>query len=95
MHFQITIKALDCPKDSQVDWRSLTNNNFSAVVEGGRLIQSLPLALLESGNYFSAIEQDAYQTVFEADMINLLIGPLAEAKYVALRDQEQFNARHC
>ena len=93
VHFQITIKALDYPKDSQVDWRSLTNNNFSAVVEGGRLIQSLPLALLESGNYFSAVEQDAYQTAFESDMINLLIGPLAEAKYVALRDQEQFNAR--
>ena len=93
VHFQITIKALDCPKDSQVDWRSLTNNNFSAVVEGGRLIHSLPLALLESGNYFSATEQDAYQTAFEADMINLLIGPLAEAKYVAFRDEEQFNAR--
>ncbi len=26
-------------------------------------------------------------------MINLLIGPLAEAKHVALRDGEQFNAR--
>jgi hypothetical protein len=26
-------------------------------------------------------------------MINLLIGPLAEAKHVAIRDNEQFNAR--
>ncbi|WP_200877403.1 hypothetical protein [Methylobacter tundripaludum] len=26
-------------------------------------------------------------------MINLLVGPLAEAKHVALRDDEQFNAK--
>ena len=51
----------------------------------------MPVALIESAHYFSATEQDAYQTAFEADMINFLIGPLAEAKYVALRDGEQFN----
>ncbi|HEY8159451.1 MAG TPA: hypothetical protein VIF10_12180 [Methylobacter sp.] len=92
VYFQITIKALDRPKDSSLDLR-LAYDHFAAVVEGGRLIHSLPVALIESAHYFSAAEQDAYRTAFEADMINLLIGPLAEAKHVALRDDEQFNAR--
>jgi len=92
VYFQIAIKALDRPKDSSSDKR-LAYDHFAAVVEGGRLIHSLPVALIESSHYFSAAEQDAYQTAFEADMINLLIGPLAEAKHVALRDDEQFNAR--
>jgi hypothetical protein len=90
--FQITIKALDRLKDSDLNTCSLAHDHFVAVVEGGCLIQSLPVALIESANYFSVTEQDAYRTAFEADMINLLIGPLAEAKHVALRDNEQFNA---
>jgi hypothetical protein len=61
------------------------------MVEGGCLIHSLPVTLIESANYYSLDEQDAYRTAFEADMINLLVGPLAEAKYVALRDNECFS----
>ena len=91
--FQITIKALDRQKDSYLNTCSLTYDHFAAVVEGGRLIHSLPVAFIESAHYFSVAEQDAYQTAFEADMINFLIGPLAEAKHVALRDNEQFNAQ--
>lgn len=93
VYFQITIRALDRQKDSPLNICSLAYDQYAAVVEGGRLIHSLPVALLESAHYFSASEQDAYQTAFEADMINLLIGPLAEAKHVALRDGEQFNAQ--
>ncbi|MDO9269952.1 MAG: hypothetical protein Q7T96_12680 [Methylobacter sp.] len=91
--FQITIKALDRQKDSYLSSGPLAYDHFAAVVEGGRLIHSLPVALIESAHYFSVAEQDAYQTAFEADMINFLIGPLAEAKHVALRDDEPFNAR--
>ncbi|HEY8097544.1 MAG TPA: hypothetical protein VIE65_15845 [Methylobacter sp.] len=93
VYFQITIKALDRQNDSPLNICSLAYDHYAAVVEGGRLIHSLPVALIESAHYFSAVEQDAYQTAFEADMINLLIGPLAEAKHVALRDGEQFNAQ--
>lgn len=93
VYFQITIKALGRQKDSPLNVCSFAYDHYAAVVEGGRLIHSLPVALIESSHYFSAVEQDAYQTAFEADMINLLIGPLAEAKHVALRDGEQFNAR--
>lgn len=91
VHFQITIKPLDRRKS--VLSNNLAYDRFAAVVEGGCLIHSLPVALLESTRYFSSVEQDVYQTAFEADMINLLIGPLAEARHVALRDDEQFNAR--
>ena len=92
VYFQITIKALDNQTDPHFNAVTSGVDTFSAVLEGGHLIQSLPVALLESANYFSVNEQDdAYQTAFEADMINLLIGPLAEAKHVALRDNELFN----
>ncbi len=93
VYFQITIKAQDRQINSPLNTCSLAHDHYAAVVEGGRLIHSLPVALIESTYYFSATEQDAYQTAFEADMINFLIGPLAEAKHVALRDDEQFNAR--
>ena len=93
VYFQITIKTQDRQRDRSLDTCSLAYDHFAAVVEGGRLIHTLPVTLSESTHCFSAVEQDAYQTAFEADMINLLIGPLAEAKHVALRDDEQFNAQ--
>lgn len=68
------------------------HNRFVAGVEGGYLIDNLPVTLIESASYFSTTEQDAYQMAFEADMINLLVGALAEAKHVALREGEYFNA---
>ena len=34
-----------------------------------------------------------YMVAFEADIINLLIGPLAEAKYIYTTDGEPFNHR--
>ena len=93
VYFQIIIKALNLPTDNALNSCLLAANHFTAVVEGGLLIHSLPLALIESADYFSTIQHDAYQAAFEADIINLLIGPLAEAKYVALRDDELFNAQ--
>jgi hypothetical protein len=87
--FQITVKSPDRLKDTPLNESDL----FVAAVEGGRLIQSLPIGLIESTHYFSVTEQNSYQSAFEADMINLLVGPLAEAKHVALRDNEQFNAQ--
>jgi hypothetical protein len=92
VYFQITIKILERLKDSSLDAGLLPDDRFVAVIEGGCLIQSLPIAWAENARYFSATEQDARQAVIEAAMINLLIGPLAEAKHVALRDNEHFNA---
>ncbi len=63
------------------------NHNYLANVEGGRLIEHLPSSLA----YLTKFEQHAYHSACEADIINLLIGPLTEAKYVSLRDDEVFN----
>jgi hypothetical protein len=93
VYFHITTKALDQLKDSSLHNGSFEHDHYAAFVEGGRLIHSLPVALIESAHYFSSAEQDAYQTAVEADMINLLTGPLAEAKHVALCDNEPFNAQ--
>ena len=64
-----------------------TRDHFAAIVEGGCLIHSLPVTLIES----VINGQDTFRMAYEADMVNLLVGPLAEAKYVALRDDECFN----
>jgi hypothetical protein len=90
VYFQITIKKTDHSPALHFASRVVACDYFVAMVEGGCLIQSLPITLLESANYFSLDEQDSYRTAFEADMINLLVGPLAEAKHVALRDNECF-----
>ena len=89
--FQITITKTHHAQANSIASRTVKHGHFVAMVEGGCLIQGLPITLIESATYFSLDEQDTYRTAFEADMINLLVGPLAEAKYVAHRDNECFN----
>jgi hypothetical protein len=91
VYFQITIKKTDHLLGNPFANKAVTRDRFVAMVEGGCLIHSLPITLIESANYFSVDEKDTYRTAFEADMINLLVGPLAEAKHVALRDNEYFS----
>lgn len=69
-----------------------------ARVEGGRLIEILSPSVDNLGDELTARDDDAvmqwindYMGAFEADIINLLIGPLAEAKHVAETDGELFN----
>lgn len=90
--FQIFIRELNeenrldgcyCPSQAQ---------NI-ARIEGGRLIHTLPSSVEEATRFFSEIDKKAYRQAFEADIINLLVGPLAEAKYVSLRDNELMNPR--
>lgn len=64
---------------------------FFAKVEGGRLIENLPVAEIEQSHIVTDLEKQDLQQAYEADVINLLVGPLAEAKFVALRDDEIFN----
>lgn len=90
VHFQIIIKPQEW--EGQQPGRFMRNHGkYTAKVEGGRLIQSLPLSFAEATQYFSWPEQEECLCAFEADVINLLAGSLAEAKYVALRDNEVFN----
>jgi hypothetical protein len=88
VHFQITIKQQDAKGRSF----SRLQDKYAAKVEGGRLIQSLPLSFTELTQNFSWHQQEEFRCAFEADVINVLAGSLAEAKYIALRDDEAFNA---
>lgn len=93
--FQIIIKDML----HQGHWSYPSSNAFAlpttcfAKVEGGRLIHTLPSSLKEAMRRFAPSERLAYQAAFEADIVNFLAGPLAEAKYVAFCDNEVFNPR--
>jgi hypothetical protein len=90
VHFQIIIK----PKDEdgqQADRFERMQGKCTAKIEGGRLIQSLPISYAEYTQGLSSSQQEEYLRAFEADIMNLLAGPLAEAKFVASRDGEVFN----
>ncbi|MEQ1636772.1 MAG: hypothetical protein ABL903_08760 [Methylococcales bacterium] len=78
--FQITLDAYE-PKPLE--------KKYLAKVEGGQLIENLPFSLVSLPEQ----QQNEYLVAFEADIVNLLAGPLAEAKYIALRDDEELN-RH-
>jgi hypothetical protein len=70
---------------------SKPNTKYIANIDGGRLIHTLPSSIEEATNGFSSAQIIAYQRAFEADMINILVGPLAEAKYITQRDGELIN----
>jgi len=73
-----------------------SHDDCIARVEGGRLIQSLPPSIdslvRELTKRTDAVQLTKdYMVALESDIINLLIGPLAEAKHVADADDEVFN----
>lgn len=91
VHFQISHKTQEntshnSRRDIQFSGKHLVK------LEGGLLIQTLPVSFAEAIRHWPPYEQIEYCRAFEADVTNLLVGPLAEAKYVALRDDEPFNA---
>ena len=80
--FQIVISPCTC---------NVTSKRCSTRIEGGRLIHTLPSSLEEATRNFSLEQQQAYRLAFEADIVNLLVGSLTEAHYVAERDNELIN----
>ncbi len=91
VHFNILIKTEEQYK-TQAKFLTETIVHNPAIIVGGRLIQSLPWSYAEATDSLSWFHQAEYRCAFEADISNLLAGPLAEAKYIALRDGEIFNA---
>jgi len=92
VHFQILINQ---PMRDKRASRSFTADmgGYNAIIEGGRLIQHLLFKLTEALHRLPNKQQrDEFKRAFEADIINLLVGPLAEAKFVAIRDGKAFNA---
>ncbi|MFA6164200.1 MAG: hypothetical protein WC685_12315 [Methylobacter sp.] len=95
--FQIMFKDLNSESEEDLMAYQATHDNCIARVEGGRLIESLPPSI-DALVHKTTDHNDAmvhlikdYMIAFEADIINLLIGPLAEAKHVAETDDELFN----
>lgn len=86
--FQIFIAGTDASRQ-----KTGANATWFANIQGGRLIHTLPRSIEEATSDFSSAQKLAYLTAFEADMVNLLVGPLAEANHVALRDDEIINSR--
>ena len=91
VHFNILINTEEQIK-SQSKLSTETYSKNPAIIVGGRLIQSLPLSYAEATDSLSWFHQAEYRCAFEADISNLLTGPVAEAKYIALRDGETFDA---
>lgn len=95
--FKIMFKDMSSVTEADVMAYKTTHDDCIARVEGGRLIQSLPPSIdslaREVPEHNDAMVQliNDYMIAFEADVINLLIGPLAEAKHVAETDDELFN----
>jgi hypothetical protein len=91
LHFQIAIR----PPEYQSGFGGrLTRmpHKYSAKLEGGRLMPYLPYSYEVATRLLSPSEKRQCQCAFDADVINILAGSLAEAKYVALRDGEVFSA---
>jgi len=92
IHFGNNQKQLP-PVFFKIQLKQSTNEGkqFCAKVIDGCLIQNLPIAGLNNIYELSTTDQLKYQSAYEADVINLLVGPLAEAKFVSERDDEIFN----
>lgn len=81
--FNIVLNEVSCLIDSDVPIYQTTRDDYISRVEGG-LIVELPVSSKEELNDIMAV--DDYKISFEADIINLLIGPLAEAKHISDSD---------
>lgn len=95
--FKIIFKEMSGVTAADIMAYQTTHDDCIARVEGGRLVELLPPSfdslmqeLAEQNDAMMELVKD-YKIAFDADIINLLIGPLAEAKHVATTDDELFN----
>jgi len=64
-----------------------------AMVNGGRRVGDLATVIRENVTHHrDSTDIDRYPLVHEADIISFLAGPIAEAKYISIRDNEVFNS---
>jgi hypothetical protein len=93
--FQLFINGLDSDLQSTTCLCQSYDgcNNCFTKIDDGRLIHTLPSSVEEAICDLSLLQKQAYQRAFEADITNLLVGPLAEAHYIAQRDNEPINPR--
>lgn len=96
--FKIILSSHEAADAGNGDMAYQTPDDISiAKLEGGRLIETLPSSMdslvlnlsSQKGPIIPLI--DAYLLALDTDVINLMVGPLAQAKHVALTDNEPFN----
>ncbi|TAN66258.1 MAG: hypothetical protein EPN17_14400 [Methylobacter sp.] len=96
--FNIIFKDMNNATEADIMTYQTSHDDCIARVQGGRLIEIPPFIdnlvceLTEHNDAMVQLIKD-YMIAFEADIVNLLIGPLAEAKHVADTDDELFNPR--
>lgn len=90
IHFQIVVD-LEAGHHQAFGKNSPYNSQWTASMEGGVLTQPLLSNNIKAAITLSPDELEKFHQAFEADIINQLVGPLSEAKYVALRDNQTFN----
>jgi hypothetical protein len=88
IHFQISLLGVKQAQflDNSQMW--LGSTECHAKLEGGLLLEN---RVLNERDWESSQTVVVYQQACEADVVNLLAGPLAEAKHVAQRDGECIN----
>jgi len=91
---RFNVSGMDDGADFQTSFEK-----YIGYIEGGRLLHTLPPTLnamqhppMETGHDWIQTPEDLLNA-FEADVINLLAGPLSEAKYIAETDGEIFTHR--
>ena len=90
IYFQIYINH--AYKGNECTYSAYKNANaYLTKIEDGRLIHTLPSSVAKAISDFTPAQEFQYQVAFEADIVNLLAGPLSEANYIALRDDEPIN----
>lgn len=101
-YFLISYNRLTAESEERKIHLQPNEYNYIVNVEGGRLIESLPVSFTHLKRELSENNESYpphlkifsnYQIAFELDIINLLMGPIAEAKYVAENDGEIINHR--
>lgn len=66
-------------------------SNYFIGMEGGQLIHNVLLFSKENTRFFSGVQRLTYDLALEADIVNLLVGPMARCKYVSIRDRTPLN----
>jgi hypothetical protein len=85
--FQILLKDINSMSEESI---MVYQVDCVARVKGGRSVKSLPYSADTLAHKTTDHNHDLINA-FEVDIVNLLIGPLAEAKYIAHSDDELFN----
>ena len=90
--FPDDIKLLCSNKRLSTNPFQYKHGKIALPISGERNIIPPPVSLIETRKLKPLFDKNTYQPAYEANIINLLAGSLAEAKYISLRDDESFNA---